>query len=59
MHVASKGLSASDKLHDFVDEAFAGHEHDDDIGLDSENHDRLFDVLWITATKFVKSCKSS
>ncbi len=49
MHKASEGLSASDKLHDFVEEALAGHSFDDLISKDA-----LFDKLWATAEEFVK-----
>ena len=51
MHKASQGLSASDKLNDFVEEALAGH-NDDDDDPDTILRDELFDKLWRTAQEF-------
>ncbi len=53
MHKASEGLSAADKLHEFVEEALTGH-NDDDDDPDTISRDALFDKLWTTADKFVK-----
>ena len=53
MHKARGGLTAADKLYEFVEEALEGHNEDDD-DPNTISRAALFDKLWTTADEFVK-----